>query len=696
MGEEEDTVAAPRHLRGITDQLGFDIASWPDIDVGALSMEALRSFANRKEAVRLYLQGASAEQIRERCNLGLRQINRLIRERCVETHPDGRIYGYRGLVKNARIASYTRRSPVRLDKFGFGAAGAMKSLLHGDPDFARRLELRILKACPADRLGEVRRPVHSIWSWFLSELRKLGYEIRNEWPFTAKTLGYSSLSQHIRAVLAANPRKAALIVKGPDLVTKLKTGDGVDRPVTRPYQRVEMDAHKLDGRFCVLIPQLHGGWVPKIVHRIWAIVLLDVASRAVIGYYISLRREVNSADVLRAIKVSLLQWQPKHLTLKTMEYADGASLPSGSDERYLGACWDELSVDGALAETCRTVSEQLRIVVGSSLCSPSTGFSAQRGKDDRPFIETYFRVLGERGLGRLSNSTGGKPSDKGGRDPDKVALASNFTLEYAEELLDVLIANYNAQPHAALGYRSPLSLLDFLVRREEGFVFRKADPQFISGLLSIHKKCIVKGGYQQGRHPYVNFYGCRYSNDILSDRHDLVGKRISVTNHLEDDARVAIASTLDGHSLGVLRAAPPWHGLPHSLAIRSAIKALERDRKIYIASGGDAIASFIGAVESSPKNKLPVHPAYLAVMRILAAEARHDAAEDLDMGRRRISERHEVEADFDAAKGKPDNLVNKAIEPHEDPLRSEADKASGPQNAKSEKKLPAQRMAASN
>jgi hypothetical protein len=70
-------------------------------------------------------------------------------------------------------------------------------------------------------------------------------------------------------------------------------------------------------------------------------------------------------------------------------------------------------------------------------------------------IQSYFRNLGSRGFQRLSNTTGGKPQDKQGRDPDEVALPSQFQYEYAEELLDVLIANYNAKKSACV--RSALS-----------------------------------------------------------------------------------------------------------------------------------------------------------------------------------------------------------------------------------------------
>ena len=76
---------------------------------------------------------------------------------------------------------------------------------------------------------------------------------------------------------------------------------------------------------------------------------------------------------------------------------------------------------------------------------------------------------------------------------------------------------------------------------------------------------LSREGTHDGHAPYMNFQGVRYSNAILASRHDLVGRRIHVINHFEDDARIALASTESGMSLGVLRAAPPWHRLPHTI-----------------------------------------------------------------------------------------------------------------------------------
>ena len=160
-------------------------------------------------------------------------------------------------------------------------------------------------------------------------------------------------------------------------------------------------------------------------------------------------------------------------------------------------------------------------------------------------------------------------------------MTSQFQLEYAEELLDVLIANYNATPHSGLGHRTPLEYLQFVCSFKDTSL-RRADDKLIQEILAFRKSCRVNGNLKEGRKPFVNFEGARYTNETLQQRFDLINKHIWVINHLEDDARVVQASTLDGKKLGILRACPPWHRLPHSLRVRKAINAALRNRKFIL------------------------------------------------------------------------------------------------------------------
>ncbi|MCX7099832.1 MAG: hypothetical protein NTV43_18210 [Methylococcales bacterium] len=624
------TLSAPlgRKVKGLSDTSYADLNTWPTPDEGALDEKLRAQYLDRKKGVTMYLSGCAQSEIQKASGIGLKQAQRLIKERCIQTHPDGLIYGWRGLIPNLHIRPYRRTKPVKVDPYGHGAAGAMQTLLALHPDLCARLEKHILDLPKPDQLGQIKKPRMLVWKWFINELRKLGYEQRGLWPFNTKSNGYYSVCRHIDQVFAANPKKATRILGSPGLEKKLISGDGVDRPVDRVFQRVEMDAHKLDGRFCVMMPQVTGGYVPKIIHRIWVVVILEVYSRAVLGYYLSLGREVSKDDVMRTIKMALTKWHRRNLSFSDLAFSGEAGLPSGISDKFVGACWDETSVDGALAECCKTIETILNDVVGSKLITPYGGFSSRRSKDDRPFIESFFRTLGSNGFQRLSNTTGANPSEKQGRDPEKVAVTSQFQLEYLEELLDVLITNYNATPHSGLGYRSPLQYLQFICARP-GEALRQADPNSVQGMLNYRKKCWVLGGIKSGRKPYVNFEGARYTNEILGQRFDLVGHYIWVVNHLEDDARVAQASTLDGMQLGVLRAAPPWHKLPHSLRVRSAINAAVRRRMFTLANTVDAIGAFLEFQEAQADKKLPVHPAYLELRRILEQQAQLNVGESV-------------------------------------------------------------------
>ncbi|SAJ97392.1 integrase catalytic region [Burkholderia multivorans] len=597
-----------------------DTSQWVTPDVGAMPDSRQALYFARKRAVELYLAGESPDSIKKATSLSAKQAYRLINERCLETHEDGREFGWRGLMPYVRMRPYRRTRRIHVDAYGGGAAGAMMVVLDAHPELKRNFDARILTIPRADRLAEIKRAKTRHHRWFLDELRALGYEIRDEWPFNTVSQGYYSIRRYVEKILLTSPKAMAHEAGGPDMVKKLTTGDGTNRPVSRFMQRVEMDAHKIDGRFCVLLPQIGGGFVEKMVHRLWVIVLIEVVSRAIIGYYFSLRREVSTDDVLRAIKASLNLWTLRQVTFSEEIYLPGAGLLSVLGPDYVGLCWDETSVDGALAETCQHVRRSLEDVVRSKLLDPSSSFSRRRSKDDRPFIETFFRRLAGRGFQRLSNTTGAKPQDKKGRNPDAVALTSRFQYEYAEEILDILIANYNRTPHQSIGYRTPLDYAAFLYRHSSS-VMRHVAPDVVNSMFSVRKLCTVRGGASTGRRPYAEFFNATYSNEILGVRHDLVGSKIWVIAHKENDARIAMGSEINGTSLGILRAAPPWNGLPHSLGVRTAICQANRRGKFRVSPGMDPVEAFVHFSETQPKGKLPVHPAYLEARRILTAAA---------------------------------------------------------------------------
>ncbi|KGC09589.1 hypothetical protein [Burkholderia gladioli] len=607
-----------------------DLESWPAVDPLALSAEHSALYLRRERAIRLYLEGATNIQIKSACGMGRGQVYRLLTERCLKPHPDGHVCGWRGLLPHARMKAYERTAPLALNAWSGGAVGALQWVFESPAGrgFEDKLRERILGK--RSELEASRRPRIAVFRWFLAELRARGLERRGEWPFNVEKRGYVTLARYIDRVLAEHPARARELVGGQDAVRKARAGDGTRRPPRAPFERVECDAHKLDARMVVLIPSPHGGTEPRMIHRLWVVVLVEVVSRAVLGYHLSLRRECSAEDVLRAVRCALTQWTPRDLQFSDAAYVPGAGLPSHVLPQLAGACWNEFSVDGALANICARVETVLRDVVDARIVKPqdAASYSSRRSKDDRPFVESFFGRLAAGGFHRLATTTGGSPTDRRGADPDAAAMATQFQFEYAQELLDTLIANYNATPHSGLGYRSPLEQLRWLMGTD-AWTPRLADPGAVRRLVGVRKLCTLLGGIKTGRRPHFHFANARYSAEWLCLRTDLLGQAFWLQLDNEDDARYATVSTQRGLFLGVVRAAPPWHLSPHSLYVRTAIRALEKRRLLHLATHGDAVEALIQYAEASPGGKLPIHPAYLEARRILQQHAERTTGQSM-------------------------------------------------------------------
>ena len=604
----------------VPDQVRPDL--WTQVDADALPEDRRELFLRRKTGMLLYFDGATEADIREACGFGRSHIYRLITERCLAQNPDGNANGWRGALPHRRVKEWSRTTPLEVSDAGAGAAGALRWLFEspGGSELEARFREHILGKLP--KLAAVKRPKQELFTWFIKELRAAGLEARGEWPFNVEKLGYVSICKFIDKVMDENPRRKRQLLGGEEAERKARAGDGADRPRLRVFQRVECDAHKLDSRMVVAIPSPHGGYETRKIRRLWVIVIIEVESRAVLGYHLSLHPECNAEDVLRTVKRALTRWAPRELLWSGNAYVEGAGLPSAHHERYLGACWDEFSVDGAMANICDRVERQLREVVGSTILMPQdlTSYTSRRSKDDRPFIESFFGQLARGGFHRLSTTTGSKPGDKHGANPEETAAETQFQLEYAEELLDTLIANYNARPHSGLGWRSPLAQLDFLTSREPERI-RQADAGEVQRMVSVRKLCTLKGGVSTGRRPYFQFANARYSAEWLALRTDLLGKLLWLQLEDEDDARFASVSNERGELLGVVRAAPPWNRSPHTLYMRQAIRGLEKRRMLHLSGQCDAVEELIRYAEGSKDKKLPLHPAYLEARRVLQQHA---------------------------------------------------------------------------
>ena len=122
----------------------FAPAAWAECDANALAEPQRSKFLKQRDVIELYARNASVAEIEKHTGIDRRQLYRML-DRCMATHDDGRVLGWRALVPQARVGSYQRTARIGIDRSGrgLGAAGAFGLLLQANPSLARWIDARV-------------------------------------------------------------------------------------------------------------------------------------------------------------------------------------------------------------------------------------------------------------------------------------------------------------------------------------------------------------------------------------------------------------------------------------------------------------------------------------------------------------------------------------------------------------------------
>lgn len=540
------------------------IETWPLVELSTLSAEGRAEYERRYQAVTAYMHGVPHAEITKKWNISRWEIIRL-RDRCLRRHPDGRFWGFRGLLPFVRLVLPLRRTPrPRTMMRGRGFGGELKRILNRYPNTCEKVYRHHLRK----RAGanEAWVPIASTHKVMIESLREESAST-DEWPFTSGDMGKEALRVHLRALAKSDMYAAVRARYGAEAARALNTGTGVSVPsaVTLPFQRVLFDGHRIDGIFTLLLPHPKGGFIELVASRPWLLVVLDVATRCILGWTLSLNREYNQEDVLRCFHTAITPWQPRKLTVEGLSYHPKGGMPSGVVEKARWAVWDEISYDNARAHLTDWVRHQLGTVLN---CAVNPG--AVNAPERRGILEALWRALNEKYIHRLPNTTGSNPKDPKRDEPEEAAKRYRISMAHLEELLDVIIANHNCEPHSALCWRTPLEQLRYFVE-SEGTPLRylRSEEQTRTNLLEAHFTRKVCGDPKRGRRPYIQFEDERYTNEVLARSPDLIGHRLTLVVNTRD-LRTVTAFLPNGAELGILTAMGKWSQTPHILATRRA------------------------------------------------------------------------------------------------------------------------------
>ncbi|MEA2206541.1 MAG: putative transposase [Blastocatellia bacterium] len=576
-----------------------DLTNWATVKTDGWTDAKRVRFEKFEGAIHKYFAGACVKDICLEFGISRQELHRAVR-RCLKHHQDGRVWGWRGLTHYARQKQYVRTKAViphpRAKKGG--DTGAFRQFLDQNPDIEEGIQKRFYREMGDEMVDEPRIPVTAILMWVIAACKRKGLTGR-DYPLCTQSLGRTALWRYLNDLIASDTQRAADARFGKHAARRWRhTGHGPSTvKATRPYERIEFDGHRIDQSCILLIPHILGGYVKRHLERLWLLIIIDVFTRAILGYHISLNSEYNADDVLLCVKHALTPWTPKTITLSGLSYATGAGFPSGI-ENLNWVAFEEFSYDNAKANLAQKVLNKITRVAGASI-NPGPVEMPER----RPIIERFNQTLEEAGYHRVPSTTGSGPNDPRRRDPKKAAEAFEITSDHVREIAELVITRYNATPHSGLGFKSPLDVMTAFAADENGL--RNTIPEHRRnklGLLDIEFTKTVRGNVAQGRRPYVDCEHARYRNDVLARNVDLIGTKLQLVMDPEDPRSVT-AFLPNGAEFGVLTANNFWGITPHTLEMRKAIHLLKKNRLLFLSDNEDPIPTYMKYLAESANNK---------------------------------------------------------------------------------------------
>ncbi|MEJ8827502.1 Mu transposase C-terminal domain-containing protein [Variovorax humicola] len=580
-----DAPTGPRSLR---------LGEWPIVDDHAIAQEQRTVFQQRKLAVEAYARGESLKQIAQDCGVHRSTVLRLARQG-QQAHADGRLWGYRALVPHVRVQAYERsKAPRVLVHKTAGNAGAFAQLLRRHPSLASQLRRELEVSNVVLQAGEPGRlkGVKGAAARFHQACRNLGLGA-GDYPLNQTDKAVRSLGRTLRAWMQDDfdlaARAAGTRIKPASALRQLP-----ERGASDAFDTVEFDAHKMDVRLKVIDRDPLGGEQSYETDRVWLLAIIDVATRCILGYTLSTKRECSRFEAIATFRRAVTPASVPELTLPGLRLLPSGGFVSQAVEQTRFACWRQIRLDNARAHLAVT---SLDVVCEALGCTADFGPAYQ--PDDRPFIERFFgtvtATLSRRLPGALPGRAGAQTALKRLRDPqDTMRLI--VTTQELEELLDLTVWNYHGTPHSGLGGLTPLEMMQ---RHVLGIGREPVRLRLIPQPLREHPEllhdpvlCRVHGNLGRGERPYISFFHVRYTSEWLARRSGLIGQRLRI-HYDERDLRRLRASTEDGQVLDDLLASGAWRYEPHSLMVRQEVFKAKRRRQLEFGAGDNPIEAFL-------------------------------------------------------------------------------------------------------
>lgn len=564
----------------ITHAHALEASQWLRPDSRLVSPKRQAAFIARCDALQaVVLQGLSIRLAAREHGVNRTTLASAV-EKAFEHAPDGTCHGYRACLP---FAIRTRRAKSTPGPLG-GQPYALSRLLDRLPTVRIQLE-QFPHPLPPGRLPPAFK---RLLTGIRAHLKEQGLE--HEWPLNQPDKGRRAFSRYVRhyrreRLAAADSHERTVPAPAITSITRVIT--------PAPFDRFEFDAHTKDVNHYLARMDAKGNVVVEAISKVWILVVIDVASKAVMAWKIVYGKGYSALDVAQCFASVFRPWEPKPLIVPNMRYPPGAmmpqALPSGVQTSAILA-FDNAKAHAAKLPLATWVTEMHGVL---NLGKPYT-------PEIRATVENFFGYF-EHGALRLLPG-GYIPS----RDLGTEAVVTSpwrakdhpLHVEAMEQLLDVLITGYNASTQTALQGRSPLEILQVSQFETDRWTPPPRQPHHLRALTTQYRHLSIRGGGRSDKAPHVNFANVAYRHPMLDRIKEYIGQRMPFFIDLEDLRTIVMFDKTLQERL-VLRADAPWHLTQHDLTTRQRIVRRMRSGELEIHGAHDAIEAYAAFVRGT-------------------------------------------------------------------------------------------------
>ena len=538
---------------------------WAEPATEAMSEEKRGMYEARKRAVDMYIDGEPLENINSKTGIDKSHIVKYV-SKCCCRDSSGNFMGYTALCpwKKARKTEESEDKKV---------SGSFERLLQSHKELGPFIEGNYFgyeKYTLEKNMNLTRLHIR-----FVNECLRIGLG-PDDYPLNTTTKGYQALRRYVKS-LEVGSVKLANRRTDEDAARKAAStgyGDNYSPVPVAPYSCGQVDGHKIDLLYVTQIELDDGTIVKDVCERCWFLPIIDMATRCVVGYYMSQETNYNQYDTSKAVKNSMVPHKKMQFTITGFEEYDKDGFPSDKYPELEYAMFDEIMLDNAKSHLTDHMISIFTEKLGITL-----NYGAVSTPETRGIVERFFKTIEIKGFHTIPGTTGSNSMDIKRKDSRKLAIKYGITFDEICQIMEILICEYNNSPHSALLNRTPLEVMG--ERLEQGIlphIATENEKKEIDRMLLIDKCVTVRGSVGSGKRPHINYLGAKYRGEILSVNYAYLGRKIFLRIDPDDISSIE-AYNEDGDFIEKVRAVGEYGYKKHSIITRKlALKYANRNR----------------------------------------------------------------------------------------------------------------------